>query len=91
MFVSKQPPVPESVCVATVYDGVQGPMLQGLLESAGIPSVIRPKYGMDPLPILAGSTILGQEIYVDADRAQEALDLLHAFTSGTYQEEAEEP
>ena len=85
MFTPKMPPFEDAVCVATVYNAIDGPMIQDLLEGAGIPSLMRPKYGLDPLPVLAGSSVLGQEIYVDAAQAEEARQVIAAFTGGSFQ------
>lgn len=91
MFTHKNPPMPDTVCVATVFNAIQSTMLRDILENAGIPSLIRPKYGLDPLPVLAGSSMLGEEIYVDASQAEEARQLLAAFTDGSYKEEEPQP
>ena len=87
MFTPKKPPFEDATLVATVYNAIDGPMIQDILEGAGIPSLMRPRYGLDALPILAGSSVLGQEIYVDASQAQEARQVIDAFTGGHYQED----
>ena len=91
MFTKKMPPFEDAVCVATVYNAIDGPMIQDLLRGADIPSLMRPKYGLDPLPVLAGSSVLGQEIYVDAAQAEEARQVIAAFTGGGYQQAEERP
>ena len=88
MFTPKKPPFEDATLVATVYNAIDGPMIQDILEGAGIPSLMRPRYGLDALPILAGSSVLGQEIYVDASQAQEARQVIDAFTGGHYQEDS---
>ncbi|MEG0145215.1 MAG: DUF2007 domain-containing protein [Clostridia bacterium] len=90
MFTPKELPMEGTVLVATVFNHVDSEMIRGLLTGAEIPSLIRPKYGMDPLPVLAGSSMLGEEIYVDEGQAEEARALIDAFTKGDYVPMAEE-
>ena len=82
MFTPKQPPIEGAVLVSTVFNPVEASIIEDLLKQAGIPSLRRPRYGLDPLPVLAGFSMLGEEIYVANAQEAAALEIISAFTQG---------
>ncbi len=94
MFTPKQPPIEGAELVTTVYNPVDAAIIEDLLRQADIPSIRRPKHGLDPLPVLAGFSVLGEEIYTTSAQADEAREIVRAFTEGGAQilpEEEEQP
>ncbi len=82
MFTSKQPPIEGAALVRTVFSPVEAAIIEDLLRQAGIASIRRPKYGLDPLPVLAGFSALGEEIYVAAENEGESLEIIAAYLDG---------
>ena len=81
MFLDEQSsPVEGSVCVATVTNSVERALIHDLLDQAEIPCLTQARFGLDPLPVLVGSSVMGENIYVLEEHAQAARELIAAFT-----------
>ena len=82
MFIDEQPsPVEGSVCIATVTNPVERALIQDLLKQAEIPCLTQARFSSDPLPVLAGSSVLGENIFVLEQHEQLAKELIEAFTN----------
>lgn len=82
MFDPMQPPIEGAAMVATVYNPVDASIIEDLLRQSGIPTFRRARLGLDPLPVLAGFSKLGEEIFVPAEKEADALGIIGAFTQG---------
>lgn len=91
-FGSQEPPFEGAVCVAKVTNPVEASIIRDLLEQNGIPSLKRATHGIDPLPVLAGSSVFGEDIFVPGDAQAEAKAIIDGFLMGKGEKVApEEP
>ncbi|MDO4549092.1 MAG: DUF2007 domain-containing protein [Clostridia bacterium] len=79
-----KPPLEDTRLLTTVMNRIESDMIRELLKNAGIPTLVKPKYGLDRMPVLSGSSALGEELYVYEENYEEARDLLDGFINGRY-------